>query len=49
MPKAKETTHVSVQLTLAEKQILDDAAEAAGKNRNRFIRDWIATLWKPKT
>ena len=40
-------TYVSVSLTKQEKELLDEAAKAAGTNRNRFIRNWIASLRKP--
>lgn len=40
--KSKNSTYISVMLSIAEKQMLDDAAKAAGKTRNRFIRDLIA-------
>lgn len=44
MARARNTTYVSVCITNDEKTILDEAAAAAGTNRNRFIRNWIATL-----
>lgn len=44
MARTRNTTYVSVCLTNEEKTILDAAAEAAGQKRNRFIRNWIATL-----
>jgi uncharacterized protein (DUF1778 family) len=43
---AKQSTYISVSLSEDEKADLDAAALAAGKNRNRFVRDWIATLRK---
>ncbi len=46
--KPNNTTYVSVQLSLEEKDLLDEAAEAAGVPRNRFIRNWIATLVPPR-
>ena len=49
MIRSNETTYVSVQLTLAEKEILDAAVKKSGKTRNRFIRDWIAELWERPT
>lgn len=33
-----------MSITNEEKTILDEAAAAAGVNRNRFIRNWIASL-----
>jgi uncharacterized protein (DUF1778 family) len=42
--RPKQSTWISVQLSQSEKQILDDAAKAAGQTRNRFIRLWIASL-----
>lgn len=44
MARERTFTYVSVQLSQAEKTILDSAAKAAGVNRNRFIRSWIASL-----
>jgi uncharacterized protein (DUF1778 family) len=46
MARARNTTYVSMSITNEEKAILDAAVEAAGTNRNRFIRNWIATLVK---
>lgn len=47
MPKQpKQTTYVSVCLSEDEKAVLDAAVAESGKARNRFIRDWIATLRK---
>lgn len=43
---AKQSTYISVSLSEDEKEQLDTAAAEAGKNRNRFVRDWIATLKK---
>ncbi len=42
----KQSTYISVSLSEDEKAQLDAAAAEAGKNRNRFVRDWIATLKK---
>lgn len=44
MVRVKNTTFVSMAISLQEKATLDNAARKAGVNRNRFIRDWIATL-----
>jgi len=46
-----ETVYVSIMLSQHEKDILDAAVAAATPpdeqpNRNKFIRGWIATLWK---
>jgi len=43
-PRSVNHTYISVQLSNTEKQVLDDAVEAAGVSRNRFIRMWIASL-----
>lgn len=49
MPKqTKDTVYVSIQLSQAEKDILDEAVARSGKTRNRFLRDMIAALWQPK-
>lgn len=42
--KPRESTWISVQLSLSEKAVLDEAAKDAGLTRNRFIRTWLATL-----
>lgn len=42
--RPNNTERISVQLTKEEKDMLDEAAKAANLNRNRFIRNWIATL-----
>lgn len=47
MKQPKQSTYISVSLSEDEKADLDQAAAVAGKTRNRFIRDWIATL-RPK-
>lgn len=45
MPKKGiDTVYISVQMTDTEKQTLDEAVAESGKTRNRFIRDWIASL-----
>lgn len=44
----KQSTYVSVCLSEDEKAVLDDAVRDSGKNRNRFIRDWISTLRSSK-
>ena len=44
MARANNSIYVSVCLSNEEKQILDEAAKAAGRKRNRFIREWIASL-----
>lgn len=41
---SNESTWISVQVSKAEKAVLDRAAQLAAKTRNRFIRDWIASL-----
>lgn len=40
----RQTVYVSANLSREEKATLDAAAKAAGVTRNRFIKDWIATL-----
>lgn len=49
MPKTtgQNCTYTSVQLQTHELAKLDAAARAAGLTRNRFIRQWIATLPTP--
>lgn len=42
--RPKNTTWVSIMLTLEEKALLDEAVKASGKTRNRFLRDFIASL-----
>lgn len=42
--RERTSTYVSMQVSESEKSILDAAAKAAGMNRNRFIRRWIASL-----
>lgn len=44
--RPKNTARFSVQCTQEELDLLDDAALHAGLNRNRFIRQWIASLFK---
>ena len=50
MARSKNTTFISICLSYAEKQLLDDAvaerAERTGTkpNRNRFLRDMILRL-----
>lgn len=39
---------MTVQMSLEEREVLNAAAKEAGKNRNAFIRDWIATLTPSK-
>jgi predicted DNA-binding protein len=43
---ARNSVYVSMQLTSAEKEILDEAVKRSGKTRNRFLRDWINSLWQ---
>jgi len=40
----KNTVYVSMAISKQEKKVLDDAARRAGVNRNRFLRQFIATL-----
>lgn len=47
MVRTRGTTFVSMAISFAEKWRLDSAARKAGTNRNRFIRDWLATLPEP--
>lgn len=44
MARQKNTTYVSICISLLEKKLLDEAVAKAGTNRNRFIRNWIDTL-----
>lgn len=46
--KSPGSAYITVQMTVDEKTILDRAAEAAGQNRNAFIRKWINSLAKKK-
>lgn len=41
---SKNSVYWSVQCSHEEKQIVTDAAKAAGMNRNAFVRAWIASL-----
>lgn len=43
-PRPRNVTYVSVQLTQEEKDILDAEVKRVGLTRNRFIRNWIASL-----
>ena len=42
MTRAKQSTYVSVMMTLSEKEHLEQVVAASGKNRNRYLRDLIA-------
>lgn len=44
MPRVRNTVYVSMAISKEEKRVLDLAVMRAGVNRNRFIRNWIATL-----
>lgn len=44
MKRDKNTVYVSMAISRQEKKTLDDAAAKAGVNRNRFLRQFIATL-----
>lgn len=44
MAREKNTVYVSMAISKEEKAMLDAAVKKAGVNRNRFIRNWIATL-----
>lgn len=46
--KSPGSAYVSIQMSLEEKAILDEAVKAAGLNRNAFIRRFIASLTRPK-
>jgi uncharacterized protein (DUF1778 family) len=46
--KSPGSAYITVQLTIDEKTILDDAAEKAEMNRNAFIRKWINSLARKK-
>ena len=44
--RTKNSTYVSISLSFEEKAVLDAAAKAAGQTRNRFLRNFIASLRK---
>jgi hypothetical protein len=44
MARTKNTVYVSMAISKEEKAQLDAAVKKAGVNRNRFIRNWIASL-----
>jgi len=44
MRKEKNTVYVSMAISRDEKQVLDAAVRRAGINRNRFLRNFIASL-----
>ena len=44
MARTRNTVYVSMAITNEEKAILDAAVKRAGVNRNRFLRNFIATL-----
>lgn len=44
MSRVNNTVYVSIQLSREEKAVLDQAAREAGTNRNRFLRNFIASL-----
>lgn len=48
MSRVKNSTYISISLSLDEKDVLDAAVAEAGVARNRFIRNWIETLRKPR-
>lgn len=46
--RIKNSVRWTVMASKEEKDALDEAAQAAGVTRNRFIRLWIATLPRGK-
>lgn len=46
MPRSKNTVYVSMAISKQEKEVLDSAVKESGLNRNRFLRDFIASLVK---
>ena len=46
--KSPGSAYFTVQATIDEKAILDEAAKAAGMNRNQFVRHWINTILTKK-
>ena len=42
--KSPGSVYWSVQCSMAERDILAQAAKAAGMTRNAFVRAWIASL-----
>lgn len=44
MKHDRNTVYVSMAISRQEKKVLDEAAAQAGVNRNRFLRQFIATL-----
>lgn len=48
MSGGRTGVYVSISISRREKEILDEAAKTAGKTRNRFLRDFIATLPEPE-
>ncbi len=40
----KNSTHISIQLSYEEKAVLDAAVKKSGLPRNRFLRNYIASL-----
>ncbi len=46
--KSPNSAYFSVQASVWEKKALDEAAKAAGMNRNAYIRAWIRSLPAPK-
>lgn len=49
MRRPKNTVWVSISMTTEEKAVLDAAVKAAGIPRNRFLRNFIATLAQPRS
>lgn len=46
--KSPGSAYFTVQTTIDERTILDEAAAAAGMNRNQFVRHWINTILAKK-
>lgn len=46
MPRSNNTVYVSMAISKQEKEVLDKAVAASGVNRNRFLRNFIASLVK---
>lgn len=38
----RQSTYISIQLSLSEKEVLDERVRQSGMNRNRFLRNMIA-------
>lgn len=48
MSGGRTAVYVSISMSPREKEILDAAVRESGKTRNRFLRDYVATLEEPE-